>query len=1077
MTLRGHLRIWLLIVCLAWGAMGTIAWAQSDAGQWHPFTSADGLVDNGVNVLLQDRRGVMWFGTNAGVSRFDGSFVTLSGIPALESGVLAIHETTDGALWFGTNAGVVRYVPTTQEWKAFSHEQGLASDRVFAIMEGPEGGLWFGTDQGVSRYDLKTGKWQTFTTAEGLSDNTVNAITVGPDQSLWFGTDNGVSRYDPVRGQWTQLTMADGLVGNRVFAIEVGNNGELWFGTANGVSRYEPFTGRWQTFTVANGLGANIVWSILRDSQGHFWFGTNSGGVSHFDPKTGQWETFTTDNGLTANFVRDIWEDRDGGLWFATLGGVSLYTGRAWRTVPIGGMVNVEVNALLVDRYQRLWVATNGYGVWLYDGATWTQFSARQGIIGSDAVWSLYEDQEGNIWVGTGGGGVSRWDGRRWRTWTKQDGLTENYVTSIRQSPDGGMWFGTTQGVSYLDVVTGQWRRIGVEDGLPGPRVNAIVIADDGSIWFGTHEHGICRYDGSRCQVFTTQDGLADNGVSTGAAIADDSGGLWFGHWRGGLSHWDGNGWSRIGTASGLAADRVYSLFRASDGSLWIGTLGGLSRFDGRSWQTYTRLNGLASNEVTAIAETRDGAFWLGTISGLSWHQPERSAPWVRIQSVNGRVTDADSPVEPRGSVTISPPPHRRIKVYDGNLTITYRGGDLWTDARDLLYLYRLYRSGMEHARWSVTRDPVRIYRNLEPGTYTFEVIARDLDFNYSLPDRLTIQVPKPSSRITVPLLGPIPPAGLGFLLLITAMAVVGLGYGSITYYNARSRPRQAVARKFNPYISGEPIRRADMFFGREDILRRILQILHSNSVMIHGERRIGKTTMLHQIANQLIELNDPEYRFIPIYMDLEGTPQEAFFHTLMGEIIAVTESHLQGKHLDLAFDHTPVEEYGDREFTNDLRTLLAALRESGDSREVRLILLMDEMDIINDYDSLIQQQLRRIFMQTFTRNLGAVVAGIQISKEWDRIESPWYNLFNEIRLTPFTPEQARELIEEPVRGVYKWDEDAVEFIIEKSEGRPHRIQQLCLEAVNQMIEAGRTRIKLEDAKRAFEVIQHHQSE
>jgi len=56
-------------------------------------------------------------------------------------------------------------------------------------------------------------------------------------------------------------------------------------------------------------------------------------------------------------------------------------------------------------------------------------------------------------------------------------------------------------------------------------------------------------------------------------------------------------------------------------------------------------------------------------------------------------------------------------------------------------------------------------------------------------------------------------------------------------------------------------------------------------------------------------------------------------------------------------------------------------------------------MDVISSYYTLAQQQLRRIFMSPLAANLGAVVAGIQISKEWDRMESPWYNLFNEIPL------------------------------------------------------------------------------
>ncbi len=1049
------------------------AMAQTEAGQWHPFTNSDGLVDNAVNAVLQDRYGVMWFGTNAGVSRFNGAFTTLQDIPPLRSGVFTIHEARDGALWFGTNQGAVRYVPGTQEWEAFTPQQGLAGNQVLAIAEDKQGNLWFGTNAGVSQYAPDSGAWISFTTDDGLSHNMVHAIAIGQDQTIWFGTENGVDWYDPAKDRWGHLGITDGLINEQVYAVLADESGNLWFGTAGGVSRYQPFTGRWRSFTRADGLGANFVWSILEDRQGHLWFGTNAGGVSHFDPSTGRWETFTTDRGLIANFVRDIWEDRDGGLWFATLGGVTLYTGRSWRTVSVGYAGAVDVTALLIDDYQRLWVATNGQGLWLYDGANWTQFSTSNGTLGSNSVWSLYQDAENRIWVGTGGGGVSLWDGERWRIYTKSNGLAENYVTSIRQAPDGSMWFGTTEGASHLNMETGEWWTLDEAVGLPGPRVNAIAFTPDGDIWFATHEHGICRYNGAQCQVFTMQDGLADNGIATGAVVSDGKGGLWFGHWRGGLSHWTGEGWERVGTADGLAADRVYALYLGSDGSLWAGTLGGLSRYDGRSWQTYTRLHGLPSNEVTAIVETRDGAFWLGTISGLAWYRPERTAPWVEIQTVNGRVTEADSPVIPEGDVSISPPTSRRVKVIDGNIAITYRGGDLWTDAADLLYLYRLSRG--EDGRWSATREQVRIYENLEPGVYTFEVMARDLDFNYSRPEKLIIQVPRPGLKVTVPLLGTISLTGFGLLVLVTTMAVLGLGYGGVTYYNARSRPRQAVQRKFNPYISGEPIRRADMFFGREDLLRRILQILHSNSIMIHGERRIGKTTMLHQIANQLQEIHDPEYRYIPIYIDLEGTPQEIFFHTLMGEIIAETQPYLSERP-HLQFDELPSEEYGDREFTTDLRKLLAALSQEEDPRDVRLILLMDEMDIMNNYEPLIQQQLRRIFMQTFTRNLGAVVAGIQISKEWDRIESPWYNLFNEVQLRPFTPEQARELIEEPVRGVYKWDKDAVQFVIEKSGGRPHRIQQYCLEAVNQMIEAGRSRITLQDVQRAHEIIERHQA-
>ena len=129
-------------------------------------------------------------------------------------------------------------------------------------------------------------------------------------------------------------------------------------------------------------------------------------------------------------------------------------------------------------------------------------------------------------------------------------------------------------------------------------------------------------------------------------------------------------------------------------------------------------------------------------------------------------------------------------------------------------------------------------------------------------------------------------------------------------------------------------------------------------------------------------------------------------------------------------------------------------------------------MDVFNAYDQLIQQRLRRIFMRDFAATLGAVIAGIRISKEWGRIESPWYNLFNEIELEPFTREQGIELITEPVRRFYRFEPSVVEFIIENTAGRPHRIQQFGLEAVGRMLADGRRTITMEDALHAHERIQ-----
>jgi hypothetical protein len=334
---------------------------------------------------------------------------------------------------------------------------------------------------------------------------------------------------------------------------------------------------------------------------------------------------------------------------------------------------------------------------------------------------------------------------------------------------------------------------------------------------------------------------------------------------------------------------------------------------------------------------------------------------------------------------------------------------------------------------------------------------------------------------VQVPLVGPMPRNAFWLLVGMSLLGLIGFGYVSWELLQVQQRATRAARRGYNPYISGQPVRTDDMFFGRNELLQRIVATLHNNSIMLYGERRIGKTTLLHQIARRLETLDDAQFWFVPVYIDLEGTPQEAFFHVLVEEIVhkvAALPDGTDADHAILAFQTKPANQYSDRDFNRDLHRILNALQAYAAThhpgRQLRLILLLDEMDVVSQYDHLIQQQLRRIFMRSFAAALGAVVAGIQINREWDRIESPWYNLFNEVAVAPFDREQAVELLVAPVQHVYAYEAAALDQIIQHSEGRPFRLQQYGLEAVAHMLAQGRRRITPSDVAHAHCVIQQH---
>lgn len=1047
--------------------------AQVPYSPWTVYTVGDGLAANEVFDILQDRSGVLWLATDAGVSRYDGRWQTFDTSNGLVSNrVRAVLQASNGDYWFGTLQGVSHlHLDDNQgpTWESFTvQDNDLLSDAVHTILEAADGSLWFGTPAGIARWQPAgdgTGQWSEVTTADGLVAGAVHALMQDQSGAVWAGTTTGVARFDG--DQWQEVVPDATAPLGRINAIAQDRQGNVWFMTeGSGVFRFAPATNQWRQWTSADGLPDNSVWSFAQDAGGTYWFGTNFGGVSNFDETAAadeQWTTYQTGNsGLSANSVRAISEDTlDGSLWFGTTSGLDRFDRQRWTSVPnreFGGRPT-RIYAMAEHANGQLWVGTQDAGLVATDGKTWSSVPVMINEVPAQViVAALLRATNGAMWVGTNGDGLLVHREGSWTHVTQRDGLAGNTVRAIAQDVDGSFWLGTFNGLSHyqpadpgagIDPLS-QWTTYTTTHGLPSDRVQALRVDRAGRVWVGT-DTGLAKLEDGRWQTFTPENSplpVAD----VRAILEAADGSLWIGTWASGVVRYDpaADAWTVYTVADGLVANGVLALIQDSRGTLWMGTEGGVSRFDGETWRSYQTSDGLVENFVISLYEDAAGQVWIGTLNGLSRYRPDPHIPWGRIQTVTGILFE-DAPI------TLSA---------EDPVSINFIGGDLNSHPGSLVYRYRLLPDNPD---WMTTRSLNVRYPTLAPGQYTFELQAFDQDMNYSEPAAATITVQQPVQRVTIPGTHITLEASTfyGYLVLATT-ALAATIVGTTIYYQGRRRPYKALERKFNPYVSGEPVRRGDMFFGRRELLNRILSILHNNSVMIHGERRIGKTSMLFQLADQLREANDPDYRFIPIMIDLEGTPEDEFFHRIME---ATVEAVAPSVPVDLPLAYQPVQaEYTARDLRRDLRLIINRL-QADETRTVRLILLIDEVDAMNEYDQLTQQQLRRIFMEHFAQNLGAVVAGVRVSKEWDRVESPWFNLFNEVELAPFSQQEARALLKEPVRGIYTWHEDALNYVIDQADGRPHRLQQYALEAVNRMIAARRTVITLQDVKAAHEAI------
>jgi len=330
----------------------------------------------------------------------------------------------------------------------------------------------------------------------------------------------------------------------------------------------------------------------------------------------------------------------------------------------------------------------------------------------------------------------------------------------------------------------------------------------------------------------------------------------------------------------------------------------------------------------------------------------------------------------------------------------------------------------------------------LPPGRSTFRLVASDAE-GLSSGSEYAVLYDQPLVRKP------------WFPVLLLSVALFAVAIPVLRGQRQRAELRH---RKFNPYVAGAPVLNDEMFFGRRDLVNRILQTIHNNSLLLYGERRIGKTSIQHQLKRRLLNLDDPHYEFYPVYIDLQGTPQQQFFRTIAEEIVEELAPKLQG----FTLTGSGPANYSYRDFVSDLRKILGNL-QSGSSKTVKLVLLIDEVDELNEYDPRINQRLRSLFMKNFAENLVAVVSGVEIKKRWQREGSPWYNFFEEIEVRPFGTREARELIRKPIDGMFRADDDAVDRIISLTGGRPYQIQKFCVALVTRLHQQRRRKITIAD--------------
>jgi hypothetical protein len=278
-----------------------------------------------------------------------------------------------------------------------------------------------------------------------------------------------------------------------------------------------------------------------------------SQGLITFDKETNQ--------GILNNKIRTLYAVQKG-LWigyFSTdqnpTSGVSFYdreTKRLLNCSQVGITEGQNVNDIVVDQNNGVWVGMEKGGVAWFNGSAWRVFKTDDGLP-SNWIYGLFVDDDNAIWAATFKG-VTRFDGKKWNTmYTVENGsLVNDRVHIITMDSSKNLWIGYIEdGVSLLHKDTGKWEHFSAAPGgLSGNKIRNILIQPDkvsgsDNVWIATFDGGLSRYANGKWTSYTDGEGLPSREVRDIAV--DKHGRVWIATGKG-VMYWVNNEWHTYDT-------------------------------------------------------------------------------------------------------------------------------------------------------------------------------------------------------------------------------------------------------------------------------------------------------------------------------------------------------------------------------------------------------------------------------------------------------------------------------------------------------------------------------------------------
>lgn len=547
--------------------------------------------------------------------------------------------------------------------------------------------------------------------SKGLPHNDVNCFFRDSKGFLWVGTLSGLARFDGNNFKTFrhQAKAVNSISDDDVRSICEGPEGKLWMETRAGIDIYNPVSDRFNHNLKEELNRYNISEAgvkLLKKSRSDVFIFASQSSLYFYDPSLKNTKKLShrlnDQRSISHSAIIDVAEDKNQNLWMIHVDGTLEYfnvkSNAVTRRIPLSAkFLNFESDSyrIFLDSQGLLWIYNMSVaaGVYSYDTIrqSWQKFSKTggDGLLSSDMISGIIQDEKNNIWIATDHGGINIVDKTSMKVSyllnkaNDDKSLGQNSISSIYYDRFGVVWIGTfRKGISLYHpgiFKFGLIEHSNKTDALIDNDVNKMAEDAAGNIWIGTNGSGLSYYNRKTSQFShfrhdpSNPYSLAHDAVVT--VYIDRSGKLWVGTYSGGLDYMENGKFFHYTyepeNSKSLSDNRVSDLLEDSKGRLWVGTGGGginlLDRKTGTFKRYLNRKELISSDYIFKIVEDVQHNIWVGTSFGMNLFS-EKQDKFIRM---------------------INDPKNENSLINDNiNSFIEDKRGYLWICTRDGLSIY-----------------------------------------------------------------------------------------------------------------------------------------------------------------------------------------------------------------------------------------------------------------------------------------------------------------------------------------------------------------------------------------------------